>query len=283
MSSLDEILASCSEVLFPADLGRKVVHVHSTDSDGDTPLHVIVRRGDAHAARILIAAGADVNAVGDMGETPLHLAVRMGLEPIVAALLQAGADPDLRSEFGVTPRERAASKGAGLAKAFRATRVQLTLFVPEPDAIAIEAVRRVLDPVQHGLIAAHVTLCREDELDHVHELLERLRESPPPALDLTFGRAEASEGHGILLPCIGGAADYQSLRAAVLGHRAVRAASAHITLAHPRNPRAPGNDIATALRLPSPLRIRFDTVALIEQRDGSAWRTRWSVPLRPTG
>ena len=44
------------------------------------------------------------------------------------------------------------------------TRRQLTLFVPHAEAAPIEALRATLDPVQHALIAAHVTLCREDEL-----------------------------------------------------------------------------------------------------------------------
>jgi hypothetical protein len=44
-------------------------------------------------------------------------------------------------------------------------RRQLSLYVPEPIATRLEAVRRVLDPVQHALIPAHVTLCRDDELE----------------------------------------------------------------------------------------------------------------------
>jgi hypothetical protein len=160
------------------------------------------------------------------------------------------------------------------------TRLQLTLLLPQAASLAIEEARLVLDPVQHSLIAAHVTLCREDEFDNAPELLARLRGLPLQELELVFGPAESFNGHGLLLPCIGGAADYQSLRALVLGSPEVRAASAHITLAHPRNPRAPGNCMDAAHRLPSPLRIRFDTLSLIEQTDRSAWRTLWSLPLR---
>lgn len=161
------------------------------------------------------------------------------------------------------------------------TRAQLTLFVPRAISAAIEDARRVLDPIQHALIAAHVTLCREDEFDKVPELLDRLRGLALPELELVFGPAEAFDGHGVLLPCIGGAADFRSLRALVLGSPNAREAGAHITLAHPRNPRACGNRIETARRLPSPLRIRFDTLSLIEQTDLAAWRTLWSLPLIP--
>ena len=46
------------------------------------------------------------------------------------------------------------------------SRIQLTLFVPPPNAELIESVRRLVDPIQHQLIPAHVTLCREDEFAH---------------------------------------------------------------------------------------------------------------------
>jgi hypothetical protein len=163
------------------------------------------------------------------------------------------------------------------------TRFQLTLFVPQRTSVGIEDARRILDPLQHSLIAAHVTLCREDEFAYIPDLLERLRTLPLQDVELTFGPAESFDGHGLMLPCIGGAADNQSLRALVLGSPDARAASAHITLAHPRNPCAPGNHIETAHRLPSPLRVRFDSLSLIEQTDRSPWRTLWSLPLRAKG
>ncbi|UOW69885.1 ankyrin-repeat containing protein [Synechococcus elongatus PCC 6311] len=119
MRSLAEILQSCSDALFPAEMGRKKVDIHSTDCDGDTPLHVMVRRADFAAVLVLIEAGANVNAIGDMGETPLHIAVRQELEPIVEALLEAGSNPDIRSEFGQTPREQAAKLKGTIKQLFR--------------------------------------------------------------------------------------------------------------------------------------------------------------------
>jgi|GEM_PF-3988953 len=44
-------------------------------------------------------------------------------------------------------------------------RRHLILFVPAGITASIEALRRFVDPVQHSLIPAHVTLCREDELE----------------------------------------------------------------------------------------------------------------------
>jgi ankyrin repeat protein len=114
--TLEEVLQSTSDVLFPAEIGEKRVAVGSVGIDGDTPLHVMVWRNDMEGARLLVTAGADVNAVGDMGETSLHVAVRQGNAQLVVLLLQAGADPDIRSEFGKTAREEAAATGGAIAK-----------------------------------------------------------------------------------------------------------------------------------------------------------------------
>lgn len=117
--SLEEILQSTSDTLFPAGMGKTRVSVTSTDSDGDTPLHVMVWRGDRYAVDLLIPSGADVNAVGDMGQTPLHIAVSRGDEHIIESLLRAGARADIRSEFGKTALESAMDKGGAIRQLFR--------------------------------------------------------------------------------------------------------------------------------------------------------------------
>lgn len=110
--SLAEVLASCSDTLFPDGLGQTEVTVHSRDADGDTALHVLLWRGNDHGVRLLIDAGADVNAVGDMGETPLHIAIRQGNVAAVETLLRAGAKTGYRSEFGQTPHDMAVGSAA---------------------------------------------------------------------------------------------------------------------------------------------------------------------------
>ncbi|MCC6316516.1 MAG: hypothetical protein IT361_02405 [Gemmatimonadaceae bacterium] len=161
------------------------------------------------------------------------------------------------------------------------TRTQLTLFVPEPTASTLDRVRRVLDPVQLGLIRAHVTLCREDEIAHLTRdaIAARLAGSPVRALTLRFGQAEPVSEHGILLPCIDGEPGFQALREHVLGSRAIRRSSAHITLAHPRNPKAMGNDMATARALPPQLAITFAHASLVEQTGNSAWHVLGTFAL----
>lgn len=119
MRSLDDILDSCSDTLFPAEMGLRKIDIHTADCDGDTALHVIVRRRDISGALVLISAGANVNAIGDMGETPLHIAVKAELEAVVEALLAAGANPDIRSEFGETARECSENMKGAIKQAFK--------------------------------------------------------------------------------------------------------------------------------------------------------------------
>jgi 2'-5' RNA ligase len=153
-------------------------------------------------------------------------------------------------------------------------RRQLTLFVPAPYAAAIEAVRQVVDPVQHRLIAAHVTLCREDELAPLahDELDARAGRSLAEPLVLAFGAPEPFDGHGILLPCVAGLGGFHALRRRVLGVPSPRAHRPHLTLAHPRNPVAPGNALDRAAALADLGPIPFDAVSLIEQHGHEPWR-----------
>ena len=69
---------------------------------GNTPLHFAC--GDLKQIRLLIAAGADVNAENALGVTPLMYAVSEG-EESVQLLLEQGALPSAKTKFGVTTLE----------------------------------------------------------------------------------------------------------------------------------------------------------------------------------
>lgn len=116
--SLDQLLSSCSDTLFPADMGEAPVSIHSRDCDGDTPLHVMLWRKNTYGALLLIEAGADLDAVGDMSETPLHVAVSQGNIEAVEALLKFGANPAAKSEFGKSPKEIAFELGGKMQRCF---------------------------------------------------------------------------------------------------------------------------------------------------------------------
>ncbi len=154
------------------------------------------------------------------------------------------------------------------------SRRQLTLFVSPPWGPRLDAVRRVLDPVQAALIAAHVTLCREDEVEGLESsvLFRRVRSWAAGPIDLNFGRPTRFQDHGVLLPCEQGLGEFQRLRQWLLQDLKAREHGAHITLAHPRNPRAAGNSEGAMDACPQALELRFATVALIEQEASAPWR-----------
>ncbi|MBK8240245.1 MAG: 2'-5' RNA ligase family protein [Deltaproteobacteria bacterium] len=165
------------------------------------------------------------------------------------------------------------SKPRGAAPTIPHARRQLTLFVPATAAATLEALRLRLDPIQATLIAAHVTLCREDELvdRDVEAMLERVRAWDAGPLRLAFGAATRFSAHGVLLPCEHGSDEFQRLRRWILDDPRARPHGAHITLAHPRNPRAPTNVDTELGALPATLRLEFPTVTRIEQVAGAPW------------
>ena len=151
------------------------------------------------------------------------------------------------------------------------TRTQLSLFVPPSISADIEKVRRLLDPVQAALIPAHVTLCREDELEEV-DLESPMSIIGAGSLTLKFGAPEVFAGHGVLLPCIEGEDRFGQLRRRVLGDRTIRQQAPHLTLAHPRNPRAPQNLPENLAAVPRGLVITFTHVQLIRQEGTAPWQ-----------
>ncbi|MDE0358360.1 MAG: ankyrin repeat domain-containing protein [Gammaproteobacteria bacterium] len=87
--------------------------VNAAQGDGMTALHWAADRGDLEMARMLVYAGAGLEAVTRMAEyTPLHLASRAGHGAVVRALLEAGSDPAARTgSGGATPLHLAATAG----------------------------------------------------------------------------------------------------------------------------------------------------------------------------
>jgi 2'-5' RNA ligase superfamily len=153
-------------------------------------------------------------------------------------------------------------------------RIQLTLFVPPPQAVAIEAIRRAVNPVQYALINSHVTLCREDELEPLEMLLHNLRQLQHPPITIGFGSATRfSEGKGVLLPATEGAEGFQQLRRLVLRGIAdnPRVQEAHIALLHPRNATCTDAIFAQIQHVVLSTQLTFDTISLIEQVNGGPW------------
>jgi hypothetical protein len=65
------------------------------DDEGEYPLHNVATHGSVDAARLLIAAGADVNSRERSYHTPLSWAVVEGAHSVARLLIESGATYDL--------------------------------------------------------------------------------------------------------------------------------------------------------------------------------------------
>ncbi|XP_067875669.1 85/88 kDa calcium-independent phospholipase A2 isoform X5 [Heterodontus francisci] len=70
---------------------------------GETPLHIMVKRGRFECAMALLVHGANTNAKGECGNTPLHLAMKLDNLDLIKALIVFGADVKSPNDFGETP------------------------------------------------------------------------------------------------------------------------------------------------------------------------------------
>lgn len=88
--------------------------VNAAQGDGMTALHWAAEHGDAELARMLIYAGARLEAATRNGNyTPLHLASRTGSAVVIKALLEAGANANATTTSGgTTPLHFAAAQGS---------------------------------------------------------------------------------------------------------------------------------------------------------------------------
>ena len=96
------------------------VDVYTRNPFANQPLHAAAAGRHIEVCRILLAAGADVNATQHGGYTPLHEAAQHGDVEMTELFLSAGADPALVTDAGETAAHVAAAAGhADLADRLR--------------------------------------------------------------------------------------------------------------------------------------------------------------------
>jgi ankyrin repeat protein len=86
--------------------------VNAAQGDGMTALHWAAYRENVEMARVLIQAGANVNAANRLkAVTPLLIASNAGNAVLIDLLLKSGADANLANALGTTPLMLAAASG----------------------------------------------------------------------------------------------------------------------------------------------------------------------------
>ena len=153
-------------------------------------------------------------------------------------------------------------------------RIQLSLFIDASASASIEIIRATFNPEQYALIPAHVTLCREDELESIDKVLKNLQCLTQDSVKIDFGPVvQFSEGKGVLIPAIGPNDSFHELRANIL-HRIIkkpRIPEPHITLIHPRNATCTDEIFTEIAGYDLPNTIIFKKISLIEQEIGMKW------------
>jgi ankyrin repeat protein len=87
------------------------VNVYSRNDFGVEPLHSAAAGRHHEVCRLLVAAGADLDARQREDYTPLHEAAQHGDAELVELFLSAGADPTARMANGDTPADTAETAG----------------------------------------------------------------------------------------------------------------------------------------------------------------------------
>jgi len=85
--------------------------VNARDRYKYTSLQWTCLHGQAKAAHLLLSRGADVNIRDEGGRTPLHAACASECASIICALLQKGIDVNAQDDYGNTPLHRATTGG----------------------------------------------------------------------------------------------------------------------------------------------------------------------------
>lgn len=161
----------------------------------------------------------------------------------------------------------------------KSLRRQITLFVPGSERSRIDAIRQRYNPAQFALIAAHVTLCRDEEVLEWSVLQARARQMAFIDISLSFG-PPVQDDNFVYLPAVGPTDDFHELRVRILDDEHCRRQDPHITLVHPRNGTCTATQFETIRSfIGSEFTVPFRGLTFIEQFAGAPWRRVCSFPI----
>lgn len=143
--------------------------------------------------------------------------------------------------------------------------------------LIIEQIRQQFNPLQFELIKAHVTLCREDEIENLEQVLSNLLVliQTQQKIYIEFGKvARFDNGKGLFLPATNDNKQFENLRRQVLNGLIdhPRKQEAHITLMHPRNSTCTDHIFELVEKINLPAKLEFKQISLIEQENGGQWK-----------
>lgn len=155
-------------------------------------------------------------------------------------------------------------------------RRQLTIFLDQTESIPIESIRRKFNPRQYELIKSHITLCREDEIEDLVRIHNKLENIEMDEFELrTNGLKRFSEEKGVLITVIDKKGKFRKLRELILknGDSLPREHESHITLMHPRNSTCDDDTFKQIQKIELPKSLSIKKISLIEQELGEKWTT----------
>ncbi|HMF02281.1 MAG TPA: ankyrin repeat domain-containing protein, partial [Terriglobia bacterium] len=119
------------------------------------------RADPVEVVKMILDAGADINAVNEQENTAVHLAAQRGSDKVVQYLVSRGARLDLKNKQGKTPAEVAPRRTAEMiAKLMNGS----TASVQSP-AVAVPATQTLPDAPAKAILEANCTTCHN--LDRV--------------------------------------------------------------------------------------------------------------------
>ncbi|MEM6735393.1 MAG: 2'-5' RNA ligase family protein [Bacteroidota bacterium] len=149
-------------------------------------------------------------------------------------------------------------------------RKQLTIFINDGESEPIERIRKKFNIQQFNLIASHITLCREDEIEDLDYVLHKLSNLKFSAFEVSLGTPKRFyEGKGVFIPVIDSSDCLENLRKQILPMSKI--IEPHITIMHPRNSTCTDEIFQEIIETTIPTKIILDRISLIEQEIGKKW------------